>query len=51
MQQLGVPSADEIRLLTRRVAELNESVKALSAKRPRSRTASRARAKRKTRAA
>ena len=51
MQQLGVPSADEIRLLTRRVAELNESVKALSAKRPRGRTAPRARAKRKTRAA
>ncbi len=51
MQQLGVPSADEIRLLTRRVAELNENVKALSAKRPRGGKAPRARAKRKTRAA
>jgi len=51
MQQLGVPSADEIRLLTRRVAELNENVKALSAKRPRGGKSPRARAKRKTRAA
>ena len=51
MQQLGVPSADEIRLLTKRVAELNENVKALSAKRPRGRKAPRARAKRKTGAA
>ena len=51
MQQLGVPSADEIRLLTRRVAELNENVKALSAKRPRGGKRPRARAKRKTRAA
>ena len=51
MQQLGVPSADEIRLLTRRVAELNENVKALSAKRPRGGKNPRARAKRKTRAA
>jgi poly(hydroxyalkanoate) granule-associated protein len=33
MQQLGVPSADEIRLLTKRVAELNDNVKALSARR------------------
>jgi len=32
LQQLGVPNAEEIRLLTRRVAELNESVQALSAK-------------------
>jgi poly(hydroxyalkanoate) granule-associated protein len=32
LQQIGVPSADEIRLLTRRVAELNESVLALSGK-------------------
>jgi poly(hydroxyalkanoate) granule-associated protein len=51
MQQLGVPSADEIRLLTKRVAELNENVKALSAKRPRGGKSPRARAKRKTRAA
>jgi poly(hydroxyalkanoate) granule-associated protein len=32
LQQLGVPSAEEIRLLTRRVAELNESVTALAAR-------------------
>ena len=53
MQQLGVPSPDEIRLLTRRVAELNENVKALAAKqqRGRGRKAPRARAKRKARAA
>jgi len=52
MQQLGVPSPDEIRLLAKRVAELNENVKALAAKQPRGRgrKASRARAKRKTRA-
>jgi poly(hydroxyalkanoate) granule-associated protein len=29
MHQLGVPTADEIRALTRRVAELNESVSAI----------------------
>ena len=54
MQQLGVPSRDEIRLLTRRVAELNETVKALAAKQRRAGGASktpRARAKRKARAA
>jgi poly(hydroxyalkanoate) granule-associated protein len=53
MQQLGVPSPDEIRLLTKRVAELNENVKALAAKqqRGRRRKAPRARAKRKARAA
>lgn len=51
MQQLGVPSAEEIRLLTRRVAELNESVRDLSSQRVRSRKAPRARAKRKARAA
>jgi poly(hydroxyalkanoate) granule-associated protein len=53
MQQLGVPSPDEIRLLTRRVAELNENVKALTAKqqRGRGRKTPRARAKRKARAA
>lgn len=39
LQQLGVPTAEEIRLLTRRVAELNESVKALSAKPARRRAA------------
>jgi poly(hydroxyalkanoate) granule-associated protein len=32
LNQIGVPSADEIRILTRRVAELNGSVQALSAK-------------------
>ena len=32
LNQMGVPSAEEIRILTRRVAELNESVQALSAK-------------------
>ena len=61
LQQLGVPSGDEIRLLTKRVAELNENVKALAAARARGRSgrsgrtrkakAPRARAKRKTRAA
>ena len=53
MQQLGVPSGEEIRLLTRRVAELNENVKALAAKqqRGRGRKAPRARAKRKARKA
>jgi len=39
LQQLGVPSGDEIRLLTKRVAELNENVKALSARQPRGRVA------------
>jgi poly(hydroxyalkanoate) granule-associated protein len=39
MQQLGVPSADEIRLLTKRVAELNDNVKALSARQARGRGA------------
>jgi len=32
LQQIGVPNASEIRLLTRRVAELNDNVKALSAR-------------------
>jgi len=59
LQQLGVPSGDEIRLLTKRVAELNENVKALSARQARGRggrtrkakaKAPRARAKRKARA-
>ncbi|MGB5103897.1 MAG: phasin family protein [Steroidobacteraceae bacterium] len=31
LQQMGVPSPEEIRLLTRRVAELNDNVKALAA--------------------
>jgi poly(hydroxyalkanoate) granule-associated protein len=32
LQQIGVPSAEEIRLLTQRVAELNDNVLALAAK-------------------
>jgi poly(hydroxyalkanoate) granule-associated protein len=32
LQQIGMPNAEEVRLLTKRVAELNENVKALSAK-------------------
>jgi hypothetical protein len=32
LQQIGVPTAEEIRLLTRRVAELNEAVKTLAIK-------------------
>lgn len=32
MHQLGVPTAEEIRLLTRRVAELNENVKRINAR-------------------
>jgi poly(hydroxyalkanoate) granule-associated protein len=58
LQQLGVPSGDEIRLLTKRVAELNENVKALAANQARGRggrtrkaKAPRAAAKRKARAA
>jgi poly(hydroxyalkanoate) granule-associated protein len=60
LQQLGVPSGDEIRLLTKRVAELNENVKALTARQARGRggrggrarkAKSPARAKRKARAA
>jgi poly(hydroxyalkanoate) granule-associated protein len=42
LQQIGVPTASEIRLLTKRVAELNDNVKRLSA---RSSKAKRARAK------
>jgi poly(hydroxyalkanoate) granule-associated protein len=42
MQQMGVPNADEVRLLNRRIAELNETVAALSR-----RTARPARAKKK----
>jgi poly(hydroxyalkanoate) granule-associated protein len=32
LQQIGVPNAEEIRLLTKRVEELNDSVKALARK-------------------
>jgi poly(hydroxyalkanoate) granule-associated protein len=32
LQQIGVPTAEEIRLLTRRVAELNDNVKSLAAR-------------------
>jgi poly(hydroxyalkanoate) granule-associated protein len=58
LQQLGVPSGDEIRLLTKRVAELNENVKTLAKQRARgggrtrkAKAAPRARTKRKARAA
>jgi poly(hydroxyalkanoate) granule-associated protein len=44
MHQLGVPTAEEIRILTRRVAELNESVKRIDRARVRKAgTATRAR--------
>jgi poly(hydroxyalkanoate) granule-associated protein len=46
LQQIGVPNASEIRLLTRRVAELNDNVKALSARSSKARRA-RAKARRK----
>ena len=51
LQQIGVPTAGEIRLLTRRVAELNDNVKALSARsarasRPRAKARGKARARR-----
>ncbi|HXW10572.1 MAG TPA: phasin family protein [Steroidobacteraceae bacterium] len=39
MHQVGVPTADEIRVLTRRVAELNENVKQLNARERLRRTA------------
>lgn len=51
MQQLGVPSAEEIRLLTRRVAELNASVLALQAGRARRGGKTAPRARRKAKAA
>jgi len=35
LQQIGVPNAGEVRLLTRRVAELNETVKKLAAQQAR----------------
>jgi len=47
LNQLGVPSAEEIRVLTRRVAELNASVQALSAKQARAKRAAAKRAGRK----
>lgn len=34
LKQLGVPNADEVRLLTRRVAELSAAVEKLAAVRP-----------------
>ena len=44
LMQIGVPTADEVRRLTRRVEELNQSVKALSRRqaKPRKRAAGRA---------
>jgi len=48
LQQIGVPNADEIRLLTKRVAELNDNVKALAAKPARGRARKTAPRKRKT---
>jgi poly(hydroxyalkanoate) granule-associated protein len=51
LNQLGVPSAEEIRILTRRVAELNESVQALSARQVRAKRAAAERAIRKAPAA
>ncbi|NJD31837.1 MAG: poly granule associated protein [Gammaproteobacteria bacterium] len=48
LQQIGVPSAEEVRLLAKRVAELNASVQSLSAKpkRGRARAVKRAPARR-----
>lgn len=40
MHQIGVPTAEEIRVLTRRVAELNENVKQINARERVRRTAS-----------
>jgi len=57
LQQIGVPNASEIRLLTKRVAELNDNVKALSARSPKGKRArarvpgARARAKSKSKRA
>jgi poly(hydroxyalkanoate) granule-associated protein len=50
LQQIGVPNASEIRLLTKRVAELNDNVKALSAKSARSAKTKRVPAKAKRKA-
>jgi poly(hydroxyalkanoate) granule-associated protein len=44
LNQMGVPSAEEIRILTRRVAELNASVQVLSAKQARAKRAAAKRA-------
>ncbi|MCE3284921.1 MAG: poly(hydroxyalcanoate) granule associated protein [Steroidobacteraceae bacterium] len=43
MHQIGVPTADEIRVLTRRVAELNENVKGIAAREPSRKTTARER--------
>ncbi len=51
LQQLGVPSPDEIRLLTKRVADLNDSVKQLAARSGRSGRAAAKRVARPNRAA
>ncbi len=49
LMQIGVPTAEEVRKLTRRVAELNESVKALSRRQATPRKRGTARAGRATR--
>ena len=49
LMQIGVPTAEELRKLTRRVAELNESVKTLSRKQATARKRGKARAGRATR--
>ena len=46
LMQIGVPTAEEVRKLTRRVAELNESVMTLSLKRAAPRSRRKARIKR-----
>jgi poly(hydroxyalkanoate) granule-associated protein len=48
LNQIGVPSAEEVRVLTRRVEELNESVQALSARQVRAKRAAAKRAAPKT---
>jgi poly(hydroxyalkanoate) granule-associated protein len=48
LNQIGVPSAEEVRVLTRRVAELNESVQALSAQQVRAKRAAAKRASART---
>jgi len=48
LNQMGVPSAEEIRILTRRVGELNTSVQALSARQARAKRAAAKRAVRKS---
>lgn len=45
LQQIGVPNAEEIRLLTQRVADLNENVKALASRQARAGASSRGRGK------